>query len=222
MDPHDMMRSIAQEVWEAHRRQDVRPLPLLPGLAIFVGVPLAGKSTLVRRFVADVPTRTLHVENDDLRQRIACALGRQEPSYDHEENLLTYRTAWSLLGIGLSAGSNVVHDATSLTESGRKGAYEEADERGVPVAVVYVETARPILEARAAAAPQTRQEAYAKLGRKQPNPQACSRPTVMIDGGLPAEVNVRILEEEPRLLPFVASSRPYALRLCRKPSEARP
>lgn len=192
----------AETFWEHYTGSDRRPVPPRTTLAIFVGVPLSGKSTLARALAQEAETRTLQVENDALRARLAAALGHPVPTHDRDENFLTYQTAWRLLALGLEGGANVIHDATSFTEAGRRGAYRVADACDAPVVVVFVETPREVLEARAAAVAPTRQEAYAKLGGKQPDPAACSRPHVILDGGRPVEENLDRLRSDPSFAPF--------------------
>lgn len=186
-------------------RTEQRPAPRVPTLAIFVGIPLSGKSTVARALSRAAVTRTLHVENDALREEISPALGQEAPAYDRRENFLTYQTAWKLAGLGLDGAANAIHDATNFTESGRRGAYDEADLRGAPVVVVFVQTERAVTDARAATLPETRQEAYAKLGRKQPNPDACSRPRIILDGAEPVEANLGRLADDPRFRSFFAT-----------------
>ena len=121
--------------------------------------------------------------------------------HDGPENFLTYRTAWALCGLALRGGANALLDGTNLTESGRRGAYAAADAAGAPVAVVLVLTARAVLEGRAAAVGEERLRAYAKLGHREPRPEA-SRPFLALDGALAPEENLARLRSWEPLRPL--------------------
>lgn len=196
---------LAEEQWARQMRTEQRPPPEVPTLVIFVGIPLSGKSSVARALARAATTRTVHVENDALRERISQALGQEAPSYDRRENFLTYQTAWRLVGLGLDGAANAIHDATNFTEAGRRGAYHEAELRGAPVVVVFVHTERAVTDARAGILPDTRQEAYAKLGRKQPNPEACSRSSLLLDGAAPVEANLERMAADVRFRSFFAT-----------------
>lgn len=170
------------------------PRPLLLQLA---GVPLVGKSTLARHLRSRIEATLLHVENDVVRARVAKAMGRDRPAYDGEENLATYAAARGLALRALAWGSHVVHDATNLTEEDRMGGYRVADLAGRSCCVAFVTAPREILADRARSLSPSRQQAFEKLGDRQPDPRACQRPSIALDGTRPPEVNVDALLGDP-------------------------
>lgn len=192
--------ALAARLWdEAAPDLVARPFPRAPVLAVLVGIPLSGKSTLARALASRATTATLHVENDAVREHVARALGHDAPTHEGVEHLLTYRTAWRLLALALRHGASALHDGTNLNEGARRGAYSAADAVGAPVVVVFVQTPAEVLQARAATLPGTRQRALAKLGGKRPNPAACSRLHVALDGAASVEANLARLREAPGL-----------------------
>lgn len=194
-----LARSALLEAWP---RVANLPAPAAPVLVVMGGVPLSGKSTLARAAVAAAKTRTLRVENDAMRERVARALHRPAPEFDPKENFLTYHAAWALLTEGLARGANVVHDATNLDERARRGAYDVADAAGAPGVVVLVLTAPAERERRARTLAPTRQQAAAKLGGRNPNPESVRRPLLVLDGAAPVEDNLDALRQFPPLAPL--------------------
>lgn len=149
------------------------------------GPPLAGKTTLARTLVETLPTACVHVENDTLRSRVAEAMDRSEPAFDGDENHATYEAARGIVERGLSEGLHVVHDATNLDESTRRPVYETAESLEAPVRVVFVQVPAEVRKHRARQAGSKAKQAHAALGRRQPDPTACSRPYLVLDGTKP-------------------------------------
>jgi predicted kinase len=178
---------VAAEAWDsAAAALATKPASPAPTLVVMAGVPLAGKSTLARALAEHARTRTLHVENDALRVRIAARQRLAEPRHDAEEHFLTYRAGWALARRALREGCNAIHDATNLTESGRRGAYAVADAERARTAVVIVRTSEEALGGRVALVGASRQAAHAKLGPRPPKPEA-SRPYLVVDGAEPLD-----------------------------------
>lgn len=167
-----------------------RPRPARPTLVLMAGQPLGGKSTLARRLAGTHPEATLLVENDDLREKIAHALHHGPPTYDGQENFLTYRAAALLAARALAAGVHVIHDATNLNEGQRKGIYAVGDAAGARVPALVVRTPFAVREARAAGVPEGRRLAHRKLGARQADPARVTRAHLALDGTEPVEAMV--------------------------------
>lgn len=160
---------------------------------------MVGKSTLARHLRDRVEGTLLHIENDVIRLRVAHAMGRDEPAYDGDENLATYATARGLAHRALAWGSHVVHDATNLTEQDRRGGYHVADLAGRSCCVAFVTAPQEILADRARSLSPSRQRAFEKLGHRQPDPGACLRPSIELDGTQAPGANVDRLLRAPAL-----------------------
>lgn len=198
-----LTESVAEALWEeAQPLLSKRPAPPRPMLVLMSGVPLSGKSTLARALAARASARSLLVENDAVRARVAQRLAIPRPSYEGRENFFTYRASWLLARIALRSGSNVLHDATNLDEGQRKGGYAVADEAGAPVAVVMVLAPREVRDARAARAGPGRLEAHRKLGLRDPRPGCVTRPLVVVDGTAPVEESAARVLDAPFLGPL--------------------
>lgn len=146
------------------------------------GVPLAGKTTVARRLVDRLGTQVLHVENDRLRPDVAERLGHEEPVFDGDENLATYEAARHLVERGLDEGLHVVHDATNLDEAARQPTYEIGEALDAPARVLFVQAPSSVRQARAERAGPGARRAHEALGGRQPQPDACSRPHLVLDG----------------------------------------
>jgi predicted kinase len=194
-----LSRRLAEEAWQWQQPWVVRRhRPVAPLLVLFAGVPLSGKSTIARRLVEESPTGCVHAENDKLRERAAMLLGRP-PQHDPQENFITYKAAWDLVEKALSNGYHGVHDATNLTERGRRNAYDVADAHGANVIVLFIITDPETLEERASRLPRDRQEAHRKHHRRRSDPSRCPRPHIVLDGGRSIQENLAILRREPLL-----------------------
>ncbi|HLE97797.1 MAG TPA: AAA family ATPase [Candidatus Thermoplasmatota archaeon] len=196
-------QALAAEMWEeAQPLLRARPRPRRPALVVFCGTPLSGKTTLARTLEVRATTATFGVENDEVRARVARRLRKDAPDHGSRENFFTYRTAWLLVQAALAAGANVIHDATNLVESARRGAYAAADAVGASCVVVLVRAAPEVVAARAAGQEADRQAAHARLGRRRVNESAVTRPLVVIDGARPVGENADLLAGRPDLLPL--------------------
>lgn len=189
---------VARRIWQDVRpREDRRPRPPEPILLLTSGVPLSGKTTLARAIVDRLGTATVHVENDAVRAAVVEALDRDGPAFDGRENHLTYETSYAVLDRALEAGYHAIHDATNLTEATRRRAYELADRLGVEVGTAFLVAEDDVLEARAAEADPAGQQAFEALGDREPEPQACTRPKVVLAASASVESNVeRVLGSE--------------------------
>jgi len=206
MEDLPLPQRVAAALWaEAEPRLAGRPRPPRPLLLVMVGVPLSGKSTLARALAEQAGAATLRVENDAVRPHVAAALGQPAVTYEGPENLLTYQTAWTLLERALWAGMNAIHDGTNLNEGARRGAYAAAQAAGAEVVVLFVLTDPGEVARRAATHPPERQAAHAKLGRKRPNPAACSLPHLVLDGARPVAELLEALRADFRFGPFFNS-----------------
>lgn len=168
-----------------------------PVLVVMSGTPLSGKSTLARAIQQAAGVPVALVENDAVRAELF-----EDPDYGPQENHAVYREATRRVEAALADGFSTIHDATNLKEKWRRGAYDVADELGVPVAVVFVISDPRINEARARTLPATRREAWEKLGGRPPDPSTCRRPHVVLDGAAPVEENLRRLAEWDLLAPL--------------------
>lgn len=174
---------VARQAWRQLRPRHGRDArPAEPTLVLLAGVPMSGKTTLTQALVDRLPVATLHVENDRLRRQVARARGDAEPTFAGEENLATYVAARRLIERGLEAGLHVLHDATNLTEGTRSEAYEVADRLDAPVRIVFLRTPKPVREDRAQAEGPAARQAHGALGDRDPSVEACSRPTLVLDG----------------------------------------
>lgn len=200
---------LAEHLWSLARPTlDPSRRPPRPFLLQLAGVPLVGKSTLARHLRDRIDATLLHVENDVVRVHVAKAMGRSEPGYDGDENLATYATARGLAQRALSWGSHVVHDATNLTEGDRRGGYHVADLAGRPGGVAFVTAPQEVLAHRARSLSPSRRRAFEKLGHRQPDPRACLRPSVELDGTRPPQANVDRLLRDPAMAYLWPSSAP--------------
>lgn len=193
---------VATMAWDDVRTiLDDQPATDDPVLVQFAGIPLSGKSTIARALVADADVATVHVENDALRARVADLLDRP-PQQDRFEHFVTYQSAWSLSRIALGHGAHAVHDATNLEERGRRKAYKTADAASARVFVVFVDADRDVLDGRAAHLDEDRREAYRKYRDKAPDPDACSRPHLVLDGARPVDEHLERLRATDALRPL--------------------
>lgn len=201
--------TLAEHLWSLARPTlDPARRPPRPLLLQLAGVPLVGKSTLARRLRDRIEATLLHVENDVIRVHVAKALGRSEPAYDGTENLATYATARGLAHRALAWGSHVVHDATNLTEEERKDGYHVADLAGRSCCVAFVTAPQGILADRARLLSPSRQRAFEKLGHRRPDPQACLRPSVELDGTQAPGTNADRLLRDPAMAYLWPDRRP--------------
>lgn len=185
--------ALAEQMWREASERFAKPFPARPTLVVLAGVPLSGKSTLARALAQAATTATLHVENDAVRGALV-----REPTHAPREHFLTYRASWALTELALRAGANALHDATNLTESGRKGAYQAAEAAGATVAVVLVRASPEVLAARAATLSPDRQRAHARFAARAPQPSKL-HPCLALDGARPAGANLAALRAWPPL-----------------------
>lgn len=201
--------TLAEHLWSRARSTlDPSRRPPRPLLLQLAGVPLVGKSTLARHLRSRIQATLLHIENDVVRVHVAKALGRSQPGYDEEENLATYATARGLAHRALAWGSHVIHDATNLTEEERRGGYHVADLAGRSCCVAFVTAPQKVLADRARLLSPSRQRAFEKLGHRRPDPGACLRPSIELDGTQDPEANVDGLLRAPAMAYLWPDRRP--------------
>jgi predicted kinase len=111
------------------------PLPTpeaQPVLIVVSGLPGTGKTYFCRRLAERLPC--IVVESDALRKQLFSA-----PTYSVEESAYLFRVIHRLTGEMLVKGTNVVLDATNLTERYRERLYNIAEQHNARLIMVRIE-----------------------------------------------------------------------------------
>ncbi|PSG98405.1 hypothetical protein BRD56_00250 [Thermoplasmatales archaeon SW_10_69_26] len=166
------------------------------------GVPLVGKTTLARHLVRAVPTEAVHAENDRLRRLVVDAMGRQQSTFDGEENHATYEAARHVVEQALERGLHVVHDATNLRKSDRQATYAIADAFEAPGRVAFVHAPDTVLGDRADRMGPDARQALEALGDRQARPSDRTRPHLVLDGTRSPEDNVDAILADDAFVPL--------------------
>lgn len=120
-----------------------------PALALLCGLPGTGKSYFAAALARRVPLAVL--SSDQLRKILV-----PQPRYSRGEHRRVFAAAHLLLEQLLTAGYQVVFDATNLTERTRQPLYAIAEGAGAPLIILEFTAPEPVvrrrLERRAAGA----------------------------------------------------------------------
>lgn len=100
-----------------------------PMLIMLSGLPGSGKSYFGRLLANDLPASI--VENDSIRRKLF-----SDRVYSDSENRQVYRAAVQRIRDLLERGSDVIFDATNLTEAARRAVHRLAAEMNAGLAIV--------------------------------------------------------------------------------------
>jgi predicted kinase len=112
-----------------------------PSLIVLVGLPGSGKSYFASKLTEKIPAVVL--ESDFLRKKLV-----KQPVYSQFESFRLFKAVHQLIRKLLTAGYNVILDATNLSEESRRPLSAIAGETGAKTIVVHMNTPRDIAEAR--------------------------------------------------------------------------
>lgn len=132
----------------------------VPALVLTIGLPGSGKSTFARRLAPQIDAVIL--ESDALRRLLF-----GEPSYSARESKRLFAAIHAAARELLNAGRNVIIDATSITESDRRAAYEVAERTSAGLMQLRFSAHEDVIEqrlARRAAAPDPADSSSAGIG----------------------------------------------------------
>lgn len=121
------------------RRTSTRPAA--PALLLLVGLPGTGKSYVAEAIRARRPVEV--VRTDEVRKALF-----HPPTYSPGESGFVYQTCYQIIRDLLSEGHDVVFDGTNTSESGRRTAYQVAEEVGARLLIVVTEAPPEVVEAR--------------------------------------------------------------------------
>lgn len=162
-------------------------------LVVLIGPPGTGKSYLASRLAERL--RATLVQTDAIRKRLFV-----QPTYSRTESAAVYREAHQLIEVGLNAGEIVIFDATNLREAYRRAVYRIAERAGAGICPVWLSTPEAVVAQRLKQRqlnrdPSDLSDATWAIYRKMaPRAQAPQRPFTVLNGTLPADVQMDLLE----------------------------